>query len=390
MAISRLGSSQRATFTLVERDGTRSTRTISSEKETILDDYQNLPGAMLVANSHGARTIIPQNNFYAMIHMWGAGAGTHGSGNTAQSGGYGGYSWGILKMRANVAYTIITGQRGTQNTGNTNTVGAAQGGKAYGGGGRGWNSGVGGGGLSGIFYNAANHAGPNASVWPPTGVSQASALIIAGGGGGGGHFSNNHFGAAGGGGGFYSGYSANAGRASQTGGGGPWNTSHGGDAGVALQGGNANINNNGNGNLGGGGGGWFGGSSGSHHTNHHTGGGGGSGHYVTTYSTGGNTALSNEIVFAETEMASQSNASKFDHTLPARPNWYHPAGIYAKRAPEGLVWPSTANNYVNPYNLGAGYGGNRNDDLTTDGNVVLVYPNPKIVSTFIENANTLF
>ncbi len=389
MAINRLGSSQRATFVFVERDGTRSTRTISSEKETILDDYQNLPGTMLVANSHGARTIIPQNNFYAMIHMWGAGAGVHSNANSSQSGGYGGYSWGILKMRAGIPYTIITGQKGSLNNANVSTVGVAQGGRAYGGGGAGSTSGCGGGGLSGIFYNAANHAGPNASVWPPTGVSQASALMIAGGGGGGGHAANANSGAAGGGGGTHGNYAANTGRSGQTGSGNVWSTNHGGQVGSALQGGSANVNPGGTSYIGGGGGGWFGGPSGSHHTVHYTGGGGGSGHYVNTYSNGGNTALVNEIVFAETEMAPMGHGSRFDHTLPARSNWYHPAGIYARRTSD-FIYPTAANNYTNPYNLGAGYGSNNHDNFTTDGTVALVYPNPKIISPFIENANTLF
>jgi hypothetical protein len=318
-----------------------------------------MPGVLIAAPTHGARTFIPRENFYGLIYMWGAGAGIYGTyANSYNGGGYGGFTWGMMKFRKDIPYTLITGQKGTLNTANSTVVGAAQGGRAYGGGGNGHASSSGGGGLSGIFYNTQNHAGPNASVWPPTGVSQSSALMIAGGGGGGGHGSNTHHGVGGGGGGWSSGVGHSQGRSTQTSGGSGWTT--GGSPGTVLQGANANTNTSG-----GGGGGWWGGACGTHSASHYNGGSGGSGHYANATSNGGNTSLATDIVFAETVSAVTEYNTTFDRAAGANPGYINPGGFYRQR--------------TNPiYNMGAGFGSNSADSFQTDGNIVIVYPDKRL------------
>ncbi len=360
MAIDKL-TSRGASFTLIERDGSSFNREINTIDEMV-DPVSNMPGVLVSAPSHGSRTIIPQNNFVGLVYMWGAGAGIYASyASSYNSGGYGGYTWGIMKFRKDIPYTIITGQKGTTNPSNITTVGVGQGGRAFGGGGAGHSSGSGGGGLSGIFYNAQNHAGPNASVWPPTGVSQASALMIAGGGAGGGHGSNTHHGVGGGGGGWQGGIGHSQGRSSQTGGGSIWTGA--GNAGAILQGGNAANNT-----TGGGGGGWYGGPSGSHSASHYNGGGGGSGHYANSGSNGGNASLASDILFAETVASTYEYSTAFTINAGAFIAYHNPGGFYRGRIPK--------------YNMGAGRGSGSSDSFQTDGNVVIVLPDQRLLQTF--------
>lgn len=369
MAIDKI-TSRGAGFTLIERDGSQYKREINSIDE-VVDPVSNMPGVLVAAPSHGARTIIPQNNFIGLVYMWGAGAGIYATYTSSYNiGGYGGYTWGLVKFKKDIPYTLITGQKGTQNFDSNTTVGAVQGGRPYGGGGRGHGSGSSGGGLSGIFYNAQNHAGPNSSVWPPTGVSQASALMIAGGGGGGGHGSNSHHGVGGSGGGWSGGVGHSQARASQTGGGSWWTT--GGAAGTVLQGANAN----GGGSCGGGGGGWWGGPSGSHSGSHHNGGSGGSGHYANPTSNGGNASLSSDILFAETLSSPYEYSSAFTVSAGQNIGYINPGGFFRGRIPK--------------YNMGAGVGSLSGDTYQTDGNVVIVLPDPRVAQSFMTSDSQPF
>ena len=346
-------------YTLIERDGITYNRDISSNSQ-IVDPVSNIPGVLVSAPTHGARTIIPRHDFIGAVYMWGAGAGQYSTAATSyNTGGYGGYTWGFMKFRKNVPYTLITGQRGSQNPSNIGTIGAVQGGVAFGGGGHGHSGGSGGGGLSGIFHNAQHNGGPNYSVWPLEGTTQAKALMIAGGGGGGGHASNSHHGIGGGGGGWLGNIGHSQGRASQTAGGTYWTT--GGSNGLVLKGGNA-----GNTTLGGGGGGWWGGAAGSHSGSHHNGGGGGSGHYVNSGSTGGNAALSSEVLFAETVASPVDYNNNFNQNAGTNQASFKPGGFYLKKNPS-------------IYNMGAGFGSLSGDTYTTDGNVVItILPNAVI------------
>lgn len=369
MSINKI-TSRSVAYTLIERDGQAFNRQITTIKD-IVDPVSNMPGVLLTAPTHGARTIIPRQNFNALVYMWGAGAGIYATyASSYNIGGYGGHTWGMMKFRKDIPYTIITGQKGTQNFSNISTVGAAQGGQAYGGGGRGHSSGSGGGGMSGIFYNAQNHAGPNASTWPPTGVSQASALMIAGGGGGGGHGSSSHHGVGGSGGGWFGGVGHAQGRASQTGGGNGWTT--GGVAGTILQGANAGTSTSG-----GGGGGWWGGACGTQSGSHYNGGSGGSGHYANNGSNGGNAALTSEILFAETVASPYEYSTAFTVSAGQNIAYINPGGFYRQR-----------NNPI--YNMDAGIGSLSTDTYQTDGNVVIVLPDKRLENIFASSPGESF
>jgi hypothetical protein len=350
MSINKL-SQPEISYTLIDRDGITYNRDIASNSQ-IVDPVSNMPGVLVAAPSHGARTIIPRNDFIGAVYMWGAGAGIYSTYTSSyNTGGYGGYTWGIMKFRKNVPYTIITGQKGTQNISSLNTIGPVQGGRAFGGGGRGWSSGSGGGGLSGIFYNAQHNGGPNYSTWPLEGTTQAKALLIAGGGGGGGHGSNTHHGIGGGGGGWNGNMGHNSSMATQIVGGNP---NYAGSSGTALQGGDSSTQTT----VGGGGGGWWGGAGGGHSGSHYNGGGGGSGHYVNSGSSGGNTSLTNEVLFAETVPSHVDYSNNYTQTAGSNQSFFKPGGFYLQK-------PSPI------YNMGAGYGSLSGDIHQTDGNVVI-------------------
>ena len=350
MSINKL-SQPSISYSIIERDGTTKNINISSTDQ-VVDSVSNMPGVLFAGPSHGARTLIPRSDFIAAAYMWGAGAGIYSTtGSSYNTGGYGGYTWGMLRFRKNIPYTLITGQKGTQNLSNLTAVGAVQGGKPFGGAGHGHGSGSGGGGLSGIFYNAQHNGGPNYSTWPLTDTTQAKALLIAGGGGGGGHSTNTHHGIGGGGGGWNGMHGHNSTRATQTAGGNP---NYNGTSGTALQGGNAVTSTSG-----GGGGGWWGGAGGGHSASHHNGGGGGSGHYVNSGSSGGNTALSPEVLFAETVPSHVDYSNNYTQTAGANESFFKPGGFYIQKSPP-------------IYNMGAGYGGLSADIYQTDGNVVIV------------------
>jgi hypothetical protein len=222
-------------------------------------------------SQHGEYLFLPNTDFWATIHLWGAGGGIHSSGHNPTGGG-GGYARGNIYFEKNIPYILWVGQGGVEDGGQFQDKFMR--GIRFGGGGRGHHTG-GGGGLSGVFYNS--FGGHNASHhdWSPTkSPSQSRALIIAGGGGGGGHGGgNSHHAQGGGGGGLTANSGHNANGATQNAGGNAWG--HSAQNGYALHGGHS-----GGSHSGGGGGGWFGGGGGTHHSNHYNGGGGGSGHSV--------------------------------------------------------------------------------------------------------------
>lgn len=289
-------------------------------------------------NDYGTYTLIPDNDFYGMVHIWGAGGGGYNSGNDSSRGGGGGFTQGLVLFKANIPYALIVGQAGRYNQ----TIGVTTHG---GGGGNGHTSHSGqGGGLSGVFYNSTHRGRANWEHNPP--VTQSQALLIAGGGGGAGHHNTpSHHGAGGGGGGWIGNHAHNSSGGSQFGGG-YWNSysAQQFQAGHGLHGGRASQQNNW---TGGGGGGWWGGGGGSHGgTNHYNGGSGGSGHHAMSESFGvmPNNSLSQFVVWANTEMAPSGHnapwqyAANYKNPLAYRsinPTYGEYDGYYAGKGGRG-------------------------------------------------------
>ena len=288
---------------------------------------------------YGTYTLIPNNDFYAMVHMWGAGGGNYNSGNDSSRGGGGGFTQGLMLFKADVPYALVVGQGGRYNQGNTVYT--------HGGGGpQGHTSHTGqGGGLSGIFMNATHRGRDAWNQNPPDDIVQDKALLIAGGGGGAGHHNTpTHHGTAGGGGGWFGGSGHNSG------GGGQW---YGGYAstysswylgsGRALMGGQGSRQNTW---TGGGGAGWYGGGGGAHTSNHYNGGSGGSGHHAMSDSYGvfPNNKLADYVVWANTEMAPTTHNSPWQYSAnyknplayrSANPTYGEYDGYYAGKGGRG-------------------------------------------------------
>ena len=254
-----------------------------------IQDIQNPSSTSAYGVKFGSWTMIPYQNFYGEVKVWGAGGGARGYDTGNARGGGGGHSRANVQFFKDVPYTILVGEAGDHTThrhSGTGGRGTFKPSGSFGNGGGGAHHGGNGGGLSGIFYNTfPNAGGPGHGHsfigTPHRGPGRQNALIIAGGGGGQGHHSNGHHGHGGGGGGTTGNAGHNAGGGTQTGGGGNW--AYGSQAGYGFHGGHAGDA----GDSGGGGGGWFGGAGGSHHSSHHNGGGGGSGHVLDLNSQSG-------------------------------------------------------------------------------------------------------
>ena len=253
---------------------------------------------------YGTYNLIPDNDFYAMVHMWGAGGSNYNSGNSGARGGGGGFTQGLVLFKSNISYALVIGEAGKYNQGTATTTHGGGGGSGT------INTGGQGGGLSGIFYNSNTRG---RSVWNHNApVRQSQALLIAGGGGGAGHHgSTTHLGQGGGGGG-WSGLSAhNSGPGGQWYGG--WGNPYSSiyqQSGHALHGGRSTNQSW----VGGGGGGWFGGGGGAFDgTNNHNGGSGGSGHHAMKDSYGimPNNRLAEFVIWANTETSPSSRTSSW-------------------------------------------------------------------------------
>lgn len=257
----------------------------------------------------GTYTLIPNNDFLAMVHMWGGGGGSYNSGNDSARAGGGGFTQGLVRFKKDIPYALTVGQGGRIQSyvGRDVTTHGGGGGVYYA------NSGQGGG-LSGIFMNTA-HRGFDAWAHNPP-VKQEQALLIAGGGGGCGHHrANTHHGTGGAGGGWYGMNSHNAGGGGQTYGGHATNYSAGSNivAGQPLHGGQSSRQNTW---TGAGGGGWWGGGGGGHSGNHYNGGSGGSGHHAQGRQLGyfPNADLAQYVLWANTETGSGNHSSPWQYS----------------------------------------------------------------------------
>jgi hypothetical protein len=225
------------------------------------------------------RYLVPQYDFKAFVHMWGAGGGGGAYNNGYYpSGGPGGYSYGLVQFKAGYTYYYVIGEQGAPNQG-SDYYPSPWGGRGIRGGSAG--------GLTALYINTNGFG---------------SFVMCAGGGGGGGNNygkqgSSGEAGGAGGGGGD-SGYSAGVwpfGRTpsggSQTGGG---LSSTGGIGGAHDGGWNGYPFHGGaSGGLGGGGGsGYWGGGGGGYANNWDCSGAGGSGYINATHVSGGATQTS--------------------------------------------------------------------------------------------------
>lgn len=254
----------------------------------------------------GTYTLTPQNDFYALADIWGAGGSNYNSGNDGTRAGGGGFTKALMLFKANVPYALTIGQGGRF----TPTITTY----THGGGGPAGNQAAGqGGGLSGIFYNTT-HRGR--AAWQDAApFVQDQALIIAGGGGGAGHHNMpTHHGAGGGGGGWFGNSAHNSSGGGQYHGGAATTyQSYFGGGGSALLGGYASRQGTW---TGGGGGGWYGGGGGGHSGGHYNGGSGGSGHHAISDSFGvfPNNKLSEFIVWANTETSPSSHSSPWQYS----------------------------------------------------------------------------
>jgi hypothetical protein len=283
-------------------------------------------------NDFGTYTLTPENDFYAMVHMWGAGGGNYNSGNSSSRAGGGGFTQGLILFKANTPYALVVGQAGRYNQGNTVFT--------HGGGGpQGHTSHTGqGGGLTGIFMNSTHRGRSQWFENPPATISQENALIIAGGGGGAGHHATGNHGQAGGGGGWFGASGHNSGGGGQNYGG--WANTYANwylGNGRALMGGYGSRQNTW---TGGGGAGWYGGGGGAHSGTHYNGGSGGSGHHAQSDSYGvfPNNKLSDFVVWANTEMSPSTHSSPWQYSAnyknplayrSANPTYGEYDGLYA-------------------------------------------------------------
>ncbi len=332
MTITRTGNLGTKTITKTGRNGSveiGSILDLTSKRQRRIT-YGDVSGVGDIFNevNYGEYLFVPATDFTGYVEMWGAGGGIHSHSNISYGGG-GGYTRSTVRFQKNIPYMLIVGQGGNWGSDSVGHIGRGSGdwspwdktwASTIGNGGPSLNQGGGGGGLTGIFYNAIGSlqytssirqaATTNSIPWSGRGNLQAAysadagrkntlipeqsnALVIAGGGGGGGHSGAHasHHGQGGGGGGTNALHAHNSGPGTQTNGGAGGYQSAA--AGLALAGGRGGNTSS---YTGGGGGGWFGGGGGGHAANtHYNGGSGGSGHAVDLYSVGPNASLINFV-----------------------------------------------------------------------------------------------
>lgn len=204
---------------------------------------------------YGSFVLTPEEDFCALVELYGADGGTYGTDDLENIGGIGGYTKALVKFKKDINYTIVVGQGGGLNNINT-----------HGGGGKGHLLGGSGGGLSGLFIDT-NYYGKE--LWDNDNipVTKEKALLVAGGGGGKGGTNNKTASMGGNGGGWMGTGAYNSESTLQ---------SRDEEDTIIGKPGNRNANN------GGGGGGWLGGLVNIDLKVINTGGSGGSGYIVSS------------------------------------------------------------------------------------------------------------